>query len=89
MDEEPYKQVDDTPYGGGSGMVIRVDILEPAIRNLRSDDSIVLLMDPAGRVLEHADAVRLSKSKHLIFACGHYEGIDHRIHETMLMKSFQ
>ena len=83
-----YKQVDDTPYGGGSGMVIRVDVLEPAIRNLRSDDCIVLLMDPAGKVFEHADAVRLSKSKHLIFVCGHYEGIDHRIHENYVDEIF-
>ena len=83
-----YKQVDDTPYGGGSGMVIRVDVLEPAIQKLRTEHSLVLLMDPGGRVFEHQDAVRLSKQKHIIFVCGHYEGIDHRIHNHYVDEIF-
>ena len=83
-----YKQVDDTPYGGGSGMVIRVDVLEPAIQKLRMEHSLVLLMDPGGKVFEHQDAVRLSKQKHIIFVCGHYEGIDHRIHNHYVDEIF-
>jgi tRNA (guanine37-N1)-methyltransferase len=83
-----YKQVDDTPYGGGSGMVIRVDVLAPAIESLRQEDSIVLLMDPGGKVFEHSDAVRLSQARHLIFVCGHYEGIDHRVHERYVDEIF-
>lgn len=73
------KQVDDTPYGGGSGMVMRVDIVVDAINSVKTDDSIVILMSPAGTTFNQEISYDLSKKKHLIFVCGHYEGIDERI----------
>lgn len=71
--------VDDTPYGGGSGMVMRVDIVVDAINSVKDDDSLVILMNPSGKVFNQKLASTLSEKKHLIFVCGHYEGIDERI----------
>lgn len=73
------KQVDDTPYGGGAGMVMRVDIVADAIKHVKDDESIVILMSPAGKTFNQSISYDLSKKKHLIFVCGHYEGIDERI----------
>ena len=72
-------QVDDTPYGGGAGMVMRVDIVNDAIESVRTKNSKVYLMSPAGKVFNQGMAENLSKVKHLILICGHYEGIDERI----------
>ena len=72
-------QVDDTPYGGGAGMVMRVDIVNDAIESVRTKDSKVYLMSPVGKVFNQGMAENLSKVKHLILICGHYEGIDERI----------
>jgi tRNA (guanine37-N1)-methyltransferase len=76
-----YKQVDDTPYGGGSGMVMRVDVVNDAIQSLRSPTSKVLLMDPTGIPFQQNHARSLTTEQHLIFVCGHYEGIDSRIRD--------
>ena len=73
------KQVDDTPYGGGAGMVMRVDIVLKAIESVKDDDSLVILMSPGGKTFNQSISYDLSKHKHLIFVCGHYEGIDDRI----------
>ena len=73
------KQVDDTPYGGGAGMVMRVDIVYDAIESVRTPESKVYLMSPSGKVFNQGMAQDLSKCKHLILVCGHYEGIDDRI----------
>ena len=73
------KQVDDTPYGGGAGMVMRVDIVYDAIESVRTSESKVYLMSPSGKVFNQGMAQDLSKCKHLILVCGHYEGIDDRI----------
>lgn len=74
-------KVDDTPYGGGAGMVMRVDIVYDAIESVRTSDSKVYLMTPAGKPFNESMAQILSKCKHLILVCGHYEGIDERITE--------
>ena len=74
-------QVDDTPYGGGAGMVMRVDIVYDAIESVRTNDSKVYLMTPAGKPFNEKMALTLSECKHLILVCGHYEGIDERITE--------
>ena len=73
--------VDDTPYGGGGGMVLRVEPLYDAINDMKKDDSDakVILMTPDGVPYKQSMAVDLSKEKHLIFVCGHYEGFDERI----------
>ena len=74
-----HRTVDDTPYGGGSGMVMRVDVVDAAIAAVRRPDSRVILMDPGGARFAQADAVRLSALPHLVLVCGHYEGFDARV----------
>lgn len=74
-----YRQVDDEPYGGGPGMVLRPEPIAAALEPLRTNESRVVLMTPQGKRFEQADAVRLSREPHLIFLCGHYEGVDQRI----------
>jgi tRNA (guanine37-N1)-methyltransferase len=77
-----YRQVDDEPYGGGPGMVLRPEPIFATLEPLRTPQSRVLLMTPQGKPFKQADAVRLSKEQHLIFLCGHYEGVDQRIVEN-------
>lgn len=74
-----HRTVDDTPYGGGSGMVMRVDVVDAAIEAVRQPGSRVVMMDAAGARFTQADARRLAAYPHLILVCGHYEGIDGRV----------
>lgn len=74
-------QVDDTPYGGGGGMVLRCEPLVSAIESLRTPQSKVILMCPQGKSFKETHAKTLSLEKHLILVCGHYEGFDERIRE--------
>ena len=76
---DPHKKVDDTPYGGGAGMVLTCQPIFDCVKSLRNDDSIVILMTPDGEVYKQKKAYELSKKKHLILICGHYEGFDERI----------
>jgi len=72
-------QVDDTPYGGGAGMVLMCEPVVRAIEDLRKDDSLVILTCPQGKVYNENIAHNLKEYKHLIVVCGHYEGYDERI----------
>ena len=72
-------QVDDTPYGGGGGMVLRPEPIIDAIESVKKANSKVILLCPQGIPYKHEKAKELSKEKHLIFVCGHYEGFDERI----------
>ena len=72
-------QVDDTPYGGGGGMVIMCEPVFKAIESVRKENSKVILMSPSGVVYNQSIAYDLSKFEHLIILCGHYEGFDERI----------
>lgn len=72
-------QVDDTPYGGGGGMVIMCDPVFKAIESVKTDNSKVIMTSPSGYVYNQTKAYDLSKEKHLIILCGHYEGFDERI----------
>jgi tRNA (guanine37-N1)-methyltransferase len=74
-----HRSVDDTPYGGGAGMVMRVEPVVAAIESLRRPGSTVILLDPAGEVFSHRRAVDLAGRDHLVFVCPRYEGIDDRI----------
>ena len=74
-----HKVVDDTPYGGGAGMVMRVEPLVAAIESVRRDDSTVILLDPAGEVYSQARAVDLATRSHLVLVCARYEGVDDRV----------
>ncbi len=82
--EGKHRQADDTPYGGGSGMVMRVDVVARGIDALRRPESHVILMDPAGARFNQSDAVRLAKYDHLVLVCGHYEGVDARVREHLV-----
>ena len=72
-------QVDDTPYGGGGGMVIMCDPVFKAIESIRTEKSKVIMMSPSGSVFNQRLSFQLSKCEHLIILCGHYEGFDERI----------
>lgn len=74
-----HKKVDDTPYGGGAGMVMMPDIVYDAYKSLNSKDAKVIYMSPQGQKLNQKKVVELSKEKHIILLCGHYEGIDQRV----------
>ncbi len=77
--EGRHRQADDAPYGGGAGMVMKVDVVARALLALRRPESHVLLTSPAGRPFSQAMARELSAKPHVIVVCGHYEGIDARI----------
>jgi tRNA (guanine37-N1)-methyltransferase len=74
-----HRQSDDAPYGGGAGMVMKVDVVDRAIEAVRTPESVVVLMSPAGEPFSQALAQELSACPHLVLVCGHYEGIDARI----------
>lgn len=77
--KDPHNKVDDTPYGGGAGMVLTCQPIFDCVRSIRTDESIVILLTPDGEVYKQEKAYSLSKAKHLIMICGHYEGFDERI----------
>jgi len=74
-----HRTVDDAPYGGGAGMVLRPEPVAAALDQLRAPGSLVVLLDPAGEVFRQARAADLATRSHLIFVCPRYEGIDERI----------
>ena len=76
---DKHNRVDDYPYGGGAGMVLMCEPIFRAIEDIRNDDSLVIMLSPSGKVFKQSMAVDLSKCKHLILLCGHYEGFDERI----------
>ena len=77
--EDPHKKVDDTPYGGGAGMVLACQPIFDCVEAIRTKDSKVIIMTPSGVPYKQRTAYDLSKEKHLIIICGHYEGFDERI----------
>ena len=77
--KDPHQKVDDTPYGGGAGMVLTPQPLFDAVEDLKTKDSKVILLTPDGISYKQKEAYNLSKEKHLIIICGHYEGFDERI----------
>ena len=77
--KDPHKKVDDTPYGGGAGMVLMCQPIFDAVKSLRNDNSKVILLTPGGVLYKQSMALDLSHEKHLIIICGHYEGFDERI----------
>lgn len=81
--EGKRSNVDDRPYGGGVGMILRVDIIDAALTDLKTKESKVILLDATGEKFTQAKAQKFSKEKHLILIAGHYEGVDHRVHEYL------
>lgn len=86
--KDKHKMVDDKLYGGGNGMVLKVDIVDRALSNLKSkvksQKSKVVLLTPQGKKFSQKIAKRLSKLNYLILICGHYEGFDERIREHLI-----
>lgn len=78
-----HRTADDAPYGGGAGMVMKVDVVASALEAVRRPDSYVLLTSAAGTPFTQAKAAQLARRSHVILLCGHYEGIDARI-ETLV-----
>jgi tRNA (guanine37-N1)-methyltransferase len=74
-----HRSVDDTPYGGGAGMILRPEPVAAALDALRRRESFVILLDPAGEVFRQARAADLATRTHMIFVCPRYEGVDERI----------
>ena len=81
---DSHNTVDDTPYGGGAGMVMLAEVWAKAIDSVISDDSDLIILTPAGKKFTQKVAENFSQSTHLIFACGRYEGIDDRVRRRLL-----
>lgn len=74
-----HNKVDDTPYGGGAGMVLMPQPIFDCVKSIKTDDSVVILLTPDGVPYKQNISYRLSRKKHIILICGHYEGFDERI----------
>lgn len=81
------RTVDDRPYGGGPGMLMKPEPLFEAIESVLTPDARVVLMAPSGKRFDQAAARRLSRERHLVFVCGHYEGIDERVRESLVTET--
>ena len=84
--KEKHGHVDDTPFGGGAGMVLMCQPVFDCINSIRTDDSLVIMMTPQGRQYKQGIAKELSLKNHLILLCGHYEGFDERIRSIVDME---
>ena len=83
---DKHKMTDDAPYGGGCGMVMKVEPVEKALAAIRSpeDESLVVLMTPQGETFNQKMAAQLAEKKQIIIICGRYEGVDERIREHLV-----
>ena len=77
--KDKHKKVDDTPYGGGAGMVMRPDVVYDAYKSVKDEHAKVIYMSPQGKKLNQKKVEELAKESNLIIICGHYEGIDQRV----------
>ena len=83
---EKHGHVDDTPYGGGAGMVLMCQPILDALKSIRTPESTVILLTPQGETFTQKKAEKLALKDHLIFICGHYEGFDERIRDYVDMQ---
>lgn len=81
---DKHRIVDDKPYGGGQGMLMKAEPIFEAVEKIRRADTCVVLMTPQGAPLTQARARELSKKPHLLIICGHYEGVDERVREALV-----
>ena len=77
--KDKHKKVDDTPYGGGAGMVLKPDVVYDAYSSIKSDNVKVIYLSPKGKTLNQEKVKELAKENHIILLCGHYEGVDQRV----------
>jgi len=82
--KDKHKTVDNRPFGGGVGMILMVEPIDQALKELRRKETKVILLTPQGKIFSQPLAQKLSKEKHLVFICGHYEGVDERIREHLV-----
>jgi tRNA (guanine37-N1)-methyltransferase len=82
------RTADDKPYGGGPGMIMKPELWFEAVETVRSESARVILMTPSGTTFRQQHAEMLSGETHLIFLCGHYEGIDERVREALVTDEF-
>ena len=82
--KDSHRTTDDRPYGGGPGMVMKPEPLFDAVESVKRETSKIVLMTPQGRPFDQEVAVELSKSSHLVFVAGHYEGVDERVREHLV-----
>lgn len=82
--EDVHRTTDDRPYGGGAGMVMKPEPIFRAVESVQDDRARVVLMTPQGRRFDQALARELSAESHLVFVCGHYEGVDERVRESLV-----
>ena len=78
-----HKTADDSPYGGGAGMVMKVGPIAGAISKFKTQNAKIMLMCPTGKKLTQEKVNALAKEKHLVIICGHYEGVDERVRELV------
>ena len=81
--KDKHKKVDDTPYGGGPGMIMKADVVYDAYTSINNKEAKVIYMSPQGKKLDQKKVEELSKEKHIVILCGHYEGIDQRVIEKI------
>ncbi|MCX7784625.1 MAG: tRNA (guanosine(37)-N1)-methyltransferase TrmD [candidate division WOR-3 bacterium] len=79
-----YRTVDDYPFGGGPGMILKPEPIFKAVESVKKDDSYVILLSPQGRQFNQKLACELSQKKHLVLICGRYKGVDHRVSEYLV-----
>jgi tRNA (guanine37-N1)-methyltransferase len=82
--QDKHRTVDDRPFGGGAGMILMVEPVDRALKELRQKGTKVILLTPQGKVFHQKTAQKLSHERHLLFLCGHYEGVDERIREHLV-----
>ena len=82
--DDRHKTTDDRPFGGGPGMVMKPEPIFRAVESVQRDGSHVVLMTPQGEPFKQAKACELSKKQHVIFICGHYEGVDERVRTQLV-----
>ena len=87
---DKHKTVDDTPYGGGPGMIMKIEPIYKAIKELKKENTLVAITTPKGEQLKQKKLVEFSKEKdlHMIILCGRYEGFDQRIHDHLVDYEF-
>ena len=77
--KDKHKKVDDTPYGGGAGMVMKADVVYDAYEHIKDESAKVIFLSPQGKTLNQNKVKELATEEHIILLCGHYEGIDQRV----------
>ncbi|MBT3378315.1 MAG: tRNA (guanosine(37)-N1)-methyltransferase TrmD [Lentisphaerae bacterium] len=81
---DKHRTTDERPYGGGAGMVMKPDPLFAAVEDVRTDSSTVILLSPQGHPFTQKRAQELAEEKHIVLVCGHYEGVDERVRQSLV-----